>query len=67
MFYVTTLIELFFGHLQATHFALAFEVPGWNNEKEAVIATVLQVPKFNVQSNHISEERLIYNLKYICY
>ncbi|WZZ61233.1 hypothetical protein YC2023_061340 [Brassica napus] len=35
--------ELFFGHLQATHFALAFEVPGWNNEKEAVIATVLQM------------------------
>ncbi|XP_022558800.1 probable mitochondrial-processing peptidase subunit alpha-1, mitochondrial isoform X1 [Brassica napus] len=28
---------------EATHFALAFEVPGWNNEKEAVIATVLQM------------------------
>ena len=48
MFYVTTLIELFFGHLQATHFALAFEVPGWNNEKEAVIATVLQVSNLNI-------------------
>ncbi|CAE5967506.1 unnamed protein product [Arabidopsis arenosa] len=28
---------------EATHFALAFEVPGWNNEKEAIIATVLQM------------------------
>ncbi|KAL1210952.1 putative mitochondrial-processing peptidase subunit alpha-1 [Cardamine amara subsp. amara] len=28
---------------EATHFALAFEVPGWNNEKEAVTATVLQM------------------------
>ncbi|XP_010545654.1 PREDICTED: probable mitochondrial-processing peptidase subunit alpha-1, mitochondrial [Tarenaya hassleriana] len=28
---------------EATHFALAFEVPGWHNEKEAVIATVLQM------------------------
>ncbi|VVB00509.1 unnamed protein product [Arabis nemorensis] len=28
---------------EATHFALAFEVPGWNNEKESVIATVLQM------------------------
>uniref|UniRef100_A0A1J3G7D6 Complex III subunit II n=1 Tax=Noccaea caerulescens TaxID=107243 RepID=A0A1J3G7D6_NOCCA len=27
----------------ATHFALAFEVPGWKNEKEAVVATVLQM------------------------
>ncbi|XP_010528943.1 PREDICTED: probable mitochondrial-processing peptidase subunit alpha-1, mitochondrial [Tarenaya hassleriana] len=28
---------------EATHFALAFEVPGWFNEKEAVTATVLQM------------------------
>ncbi|ESQ48285.1 hypothetical protein EUTSA_v10020561mg [Eutrema salsugineum] len=28
---------------EATHFALAFGVPGWDNEKEAVIATVLQM------------------------
>ncbi|CAH8255351.1 unnamed protein product [Arabidopsis lyrata] len=28
---------------EATHFAVAFEVPGWNNEKEAVTATVLQM------------------------
>nr|AAK59675.1 putative mitochondrial processing peptidase alpha subunit [Arabidopsis thaliana] len=28
---------------EAKHFALAFEVPGWNNEKEAIIATVLQM------------------------
>lgn len=28
---------------EATHFALAFEVPGWYNEKEAVTATVLQM------------------------
>lgn len=33
-------------HFQATHFALAFEVPGWKNEKEAVVATVLQVFTF---------------------
>ncbi|KAG2306423.1 hypothetical protein Bca52824_026171 [Brassica carinata] len=30
---------------EATHFALAFEVPGWNNETEAVIVTVLQMLK----------------------
>ncbi|CAG7896593.1 unnamed protein product, partial [Brassica rapa] len=28
---------------EATHFALAFEVPGWKNEKEALIASVLQM------------------------
>ncbi|CAH8357647.1 unnamed protein product [Eruca vesicaria subsp. sativa] len=44
LFYVTTVTELFvLLSFQATHFALAFEVPGWNNEKEAVIATVLQM------------------------
>jgi len=37
-----------FHNSQATHFALAFEVPGWNNEKEAIIATVLQVPNSNI-------------------
>ncbi|CAN8259105.1 unnamed protein product [Cochlearia groenlandica] len=28
---------------EATHFAFAFGVPGWDNEKEAVISTVLQM------------------------
>ncbi|CAH2053543.1 unnamed protein product [Thlaspi arvense] len=28
---------------EATHFALAFGVPGWDNEKEAVMATTLQM------------------------
>ena len=34
-------------HGQATHFALSFGVPGWDKEKEAVMATVLQVPNSN--------------------
>lgn len=45
--YIVPNFFLLLSRSQATHFALAFEVPGWNNEKEAIIATVLQVPNSN--------------------
>lgn len=43
-------IESFGCEIQSTHFALAFEVPGgWNNEKDSVTLTVMQVLYFKLR------------------